>query len=365
MADLPPENPIQAEDGSAGRRTSRRVARLSSQQVQHKRNLDRTSQQAYRQRIKSRVKDLEDELSRLKADRGSSQETLLRKIQTLHTENRELKGRLKKIQQLAAAEESHSSDSLQHDDLHSSALTDNGDGDAAPVQLEIQTRPPDDQEMATNAQNYKPSIQMDLSQQGQPHSSVFSNGSDRSDVYMHNDDTNVHDEPRTSQPKVIPNAHVQSSPHSNINALQEEILLTFGDVALPEKLAFMFVMFRNMRWQLSSSKHDYEAMPRWLRPTALQITAPHSAWIDNLPWPHMRDLLIEDPQKYPYSTFSELYSPHVSVNWPYDPMDTVLMVGNDMVLNPIFEKHIQRLENWKVSGPFCETLPELAAVTYR
>ncbi|CAI7645549.1 unnamed protein product [Penicillium pancosmium] len=144
-----------------------------------------------------------------------------------------------------------------------------------------------------------------------------------------------------------------------------EILLTFRDVALPEKLAFMFVMFRTLRWQLSSSRFDYEQMPRWLRPTALQITVPHSAWIDNIPWPQMRDAFIESPSRYPYSTFSALYSPNVTVNWPYDPMDAVKEVENGMILNPIFEKHIRRLKNWKLSSRFEEYLPGLAEEIHR
>lgn len=29
---------------------------------------------------------------------------------------------------------------------------------------------------------------------------------------------------------------------------------------------------------------SYESMPEWLRPTVTQITVPHAAWIDNVPW---------------------------------------------------------------------------------
>lgn len=79
----------------------------------------------------------------------------------------------------------------------------------------------------------------------------------------------------------------------------------------------------------------------------------------------MRDTLIESADKYPYSSFSALYSPNVTVNWPYDPMDTVMEVPNGMILNPIFEKHIRRLENWKVYGPFVDHLPGLAATTHQ
>lgn len=77
----------------------------------------------------------------------------------------------------------------------------------------------------------------------------------------------------------------------------------------------------------------------------------------------MRDTLIQSTYKYPYSTFSTLYSPNVTVNWPYDPMDAVIKMPHGMSLNPIFEKHIRQLDNWQVYGPFIDILPELAATT--
>ncbi|KAJ6032420.1 hypothetical protein N7540_003152 [Penicillium herquei] len=120
---------------------------------------------------------------------------------------------------------------------------------------------------------------------------------------------------------------------------------------------------RSLRqWQLSSTEADYERMPWWLRPTAIQITVPHAAWIDNIPWPQMRDLLIKDPEKYPYSDFNAVYSTNVTVNWPYDAMDSILHTDLGIIMNPIFEKHIQKLDNWTVSAQFKKALPGLAAV---
>lgn len=72
-------------------------------------------------------------------------------------------------------------------------------------------------------------------------------------------------------------------------------------------------------------------------------------------------MLIETPEKYPFPVFSELYSQHVTLNWPYDALDTVSHQGNNVVLNPIFKKHIRKLDNWTVSGHFKEYLPEMAA----
>ncbi|KAJ5668464.1 uncharacterized protein N7477_007034 [Penicillium maclennaniae] len=142
-----------------------------------------------------------------------------------------------------------------------------------------------------------------------------------------------------------------------------DVLLKFEHVNLPEKIAFMFVMFRTMRWwQISPTEENYKRMPQWLRPTTIQITVPHAPWIDNIPWPQIRDLLIQHPDKYTYSSFADLYSPHVVVNWPFNPMGAVCETKHGLVIHPNFEKHIRNLDNWTVSSRFKERLPEVTAI---
>ncbi|PYH95283.1 hypothetical protein BO71DRAFT_398192, partial [Aspergillus ellipticus CBS 707.79] len=75
-------------------------------------------------------------------------------------------------------------------------------------------------------------------------------------------------------------------------------------------------------------------------------------------------MLIEHPDKYPFPVFSELYSQNVTINWPYDSMDTVSHQGDSIVFNPIFEKHVRKLDNWTVSGQFRDYLPEMMAAIY-
>jgi hypothetical protein len=78
--------------------------------------------------------------------------------------------------------------------------------------------------------------------------------------------------------------------------------------------------------------------------------------------PQVRDMLIENPEKYPFSVFSELYSHNVSINWPFDAMDAIIHTDDGgVVLNPIYEKHIQRLSNWTVQPAFETFFPEMRA----
>ena len=53
----------------------------------------------------------------------------------------------------------------------------------------------------------------------------------------------------------------------------------------------------------------------------------------------MRDMLILNPEKYPFAFFSELYSQNVTVNWPYDTMDTVSQQGGSLFSTP-YSKNI-------------------------
>ncbi|KAJ5360455.1 hypothetical protein N7517_009646 [Penicillium concentricum] len=149
-----------------------------------------------------------------------------------------------------------------------------------------------------------------------------------------------------------------------ISRVMADVLTTFPHVNLPEKLAFMYLMHLTTRWQVSPNIGSYARMPVWLRPTVTQITVPHAAWIDNIPWPRVRDILIQKPDRYPFAVFSELYSEHVSINWPYDPEDIVVDTDDGPSLNTIFEKHIQRLSNWIAPRQFREYFSEWTSDVY-
>jgi len=150
-----------------------------------------------------------------------------------------------------------------------------------------------------------------------------------------------------------------------VSRVMAEIFSTFPNVAVTEKIGFMYKMHRTLRWQIAPTEENYLELPTWLRPTATQLTVPHAAWIDNIPWPSVRDLLIQKSDVYPFEIFSEFYSQEVSVRWPYDPLDAIIHHHphgkEDAVLNPIFEKHVRKLSNWTVSAQFERQMPELFA----
>ncbi|KAI9742488.1 MAG: hypothetical protein M1818_004022 [Claussenomyces sp. TS43310] len=144
-----------------------------------------------------------------------------------------------------------------------------------------------------------------------------------------------------------------------------DILGTFPDLStLPEKLAILYIMFLLMRWQISPTQENYDRLPEWLTPRSSQLFTPHAAWIDHLPFPCMRDKLVSDYSSYQY-LFDEFFIPFtstLSLNWPYEPTDALLKAANseELMINPVFERHLRRLENWSLGPAFADAFPGLA-----
>jgi hypothetical protein len=145
-----------------------------------------------------------------------------------------------------------------------------------------------------------------------------------------------------------------------------DILGTFPDLsALPEQVAVLYIMFLIMRWQISPTQEAYERLPEWVTPRPSQLFTPHPAWVDHLPWPRMRDKMV---QLYPGIALENFFIPYtttLSLNWPYEPSDTLLSVpdSDELSINPVFEKHLRDLSNWTLGPAFAKSFPMLADTT--
>ncbi|OAP57556.1 hypothetical protein AYL99_08294 [Fonsecaea erecta] len=157
-----------------------------------------------------------------------------------------------------------------------------------------------------------------------------------------------------------------SAPRRSIDELSQlmtDIISKFPNISeLPDQVATLFIMFTQMRWQIHPTKENYERVPEWFRPTPAQIFHAHPAWMDHIPWPRMRDRVVANPQDYPFDNWFYAFTSGLSVNWPYDPVDCLLSTSEkeEPVINPVFESHIRRLENWSLGPLFAETFPQLA-----
>ncbi|CAG8943360.1 unnamed protein product [Penicillium salamii] len=142
-----------------------------------------------------------------------------------------------------------------------------------------------------------------------------------------------------------------------------DILRTFPDISsLPEQVAVLYCMFLLMRWQIYPTQENYERLPEWFTPRPTQLLQAHPAWMDYVPWPAMRDRIITSHQNYPFEHWFIPFTSGLSVNWPYEATDCLLSAGDseELVINPVFERHMRNLSNWSLGTCFAETFPSLA-----
>jgi hypothetical protein len=160
-----------------------------------------------------------------------------------------------------------------------------------------------------------------------------------------------------------PEKSVYSHPLSKVFT---DILRTFPDISsLPEQVAVLYSMFLLMRWQIYPTAENYHRLPDWLTPRPSQLLTPHPAWIDYLPWPRMRDRLVMSYHEYPFDNWFIPFTGTLSVNWPYEPTDCLLSTGetDELIINPVFERHFADINNWTLGPAFAEAFPQLVETT--
>lgn len=143
-----------------------------------------------------------------------------------------------------------------------------------------------------------------------------------------------------------------------------DILSTFPDIShLPERVAVLYIMFLVMRWQISPTQDNYERLPEWMVPSQAQVTIPHPAWLDHIPFPRMRERLVHDysPVLYAFDNFFVPFTTTLTLSWPYEDVDTLLqnVDSNEVMINPVFERHLRNLDNWKLGDAFSKAFPTL------
>ncbi|KAI1388840.1 uncharacterized protein F4822DRAFT_404115 [Hypoxylon trugodes] len=143
-----------------------------------------------------------------------------------------------------------------------------------------------------------------------------------------------------------------------------DILAAFPGIStLPERVAVLYYMFLVMRWQVSPTQENFDLLPSFAQPTAAQLSTPHPAWIDHLPFPRMREQLALEynATEFLFDNFFIPFTTTISLNWPYEPTDTLLRSpdGGELLINPVFERHLRRIENWSLGEDFDEAFPRL------
>ncbi|KAF3936608.1 hypothetical protein ABW19_dt0208834 [Dactylella cylindrospora] len=151
-------------------------------------------------------------------------------------------------------------------------------------------------------------------------------------------------------------------PRNGLTQVMAAIVDTFGDlVQLPERLAIVYILYIWMRWAINPTQESYDHMPEFIKPRPSQLFTARPIWFDHMPWPMTRDVMAKQPEKYNNTDFSIPYTETLSINWPYDPMTTVIEQSpGEYIINPVFETHLRDLEHWSVGTKLVELFPDLA-----
>lgn len=162
-----------------------------------------------------------------------------------------------------------------------------------------------------------------------------------------------------------PSHSIYSHPLSKVFT---DILATFPDIrGLPERVAVLYIMFLVMRWQISPTQENYRLLPDWMHPSDLQLVQTHPAWVDHVPFPLMRDKLVREygkAEEVPLDNFFIPFTKTLRLNWPYEDTDALLQHpdGEELMINPVFERHLRNLDNWSLGSAFAKAFPSLQDV---
>ncbi|KAI0449822.1 hypothetical protein F5B21DRAFT_508812 [Xylaria acuta] len=166
-------------------------------------------------------------------------------------------------------------------------------------------------------------------------------------------------------PSVSSLLNPENGPHSHpVSKVLTDILSKFSALCgIPERVAVLYVMFRIMRWHISPTLENFELLPPFSQPLDVQYSIPHPAWIDYIPWPAMRKKFVHEHES-PDCDFDKIFLPYtqtLSVNWPYEEKKALIETpdGSEIIINPVFQEHFLRIENWTLGDAFDKACPTL------
>lgn len=141
-----------------------------------------------------------------------------------------------------------------------------------------------------------------------------------------------------------------------------EVLSTLPVSSLPDRVALFYIVFLLVRWQIFPTEENYNRIPEWYRPIPRQLLTPHPIWMDYIINPSLRDILIAEQERFSFETWFMPYYSSLSLAWGYEPTDTLLATGDsdELMINPVFERHLSVLSNWSLGPMFASSFPDLA-----
>ncbi|KAL5317711.1 hypothetical protein ACEPPN_014809 [Leptodophora sp. 'Broadleaf-Isolate-01'] len=124
-----------------------------------------------------------------------------------------------------------------------------------------------------------------------------------------------------------------------------------------EYLGTYWVSYLLLRWQVNQSEESFARVPRWFRPTDLQMHAPHPIAIDFVAWPRLRDELVRLSQSEPEKVHEVMTTIGV-----YLELNLETSMAQSLTNEEVLNSAVCDLRNWKLRDGFYEIYPQWKGV---
>lgn len=130
-------------------------------------------------------------------------------------------------------------------------------------------------------------------------------------------------------------------------------------VAEPERMAMGWLLYIFSRWRIIPTRENFERIPHFLRPVPEQISQPHPARLDMVPWPSLRLALMNQQSESQLDETLELLACCLKLRWPWGKEFLQMRDDGSRQLVDEFLKLLMSLDGWGITREFAVVYPHL------
>lgn len=76
-------------------------------------------------------------------------------------------------------------------------------------------------------------------------------------------------------------------------------------------------------------------------------------------WGRLKDIVINNQERYATDEFQHLYTCSLNINWPYRDKDILVFEGEEVRVTDDFARYVYTQSNWSLDEPFQRRYPDL------
>jgi hypothetical protein len=145
----------------------------------------------------------------------------------------------------------------------------------------------------------------------------------------------------------------------SISSAAAKVLEALSILRIPERAASIYFMHRLCCYLIEPTAENLNRLPDWYVPLPSQMSGEHPIWASFVIFPGLRDVIIKRPELYSNEEFLTAWGLSINLNWPYGDDKCFLLRNNEILLNPVYERHLRRLDSWSIDLIFARRYPEL------